>query len=338
MLRSILNRAPEIQLAGETHYFDDLRPRFDGRALSGMSAEEQAVCADYFRSQSIRPYGVRANPEESPLSRDDLLGPAAAVDGPTRDSVDAVFETYCRWHMSQAGARIWGEKTPRHIFRIDDILAAYPEARILCTVRDPRAVVASYRDWEYQGGLRKAEGNADYQAAIAEDQKRKETSYHIVIASMMWRAAARAAFAAQAKHSTDRVRVVRYEDVVGAPADTVRPIAEWLGVGYDDSLLEIPLHNSSTTRFDEKAGPSAAPNRRWHKVLSPQEIAIIQRVAGKALDDAGYAREPVKAGPLDLLAAYASLPGVVVRAARANRSRYTSLPAYVMRRLKAALG
>jgi hypothetical protein len=180
MLRSILNRAPEIQLAGETHFFDDLRPRFADKTLSDLTEAERASCADYFRAQSIRPYGVRANPDESPLSRDDLLGPAAGMD----NSVDSVFETYCRWHLSQGeGASIWGEKTPRHIFRIDDILAAFPEARILCTVRDPRAVVASYRDWKYQGGLRKAEGNADYQAAIAEDHERKKASYHIVIAS-----------------------------------------------------------------------------------------------------------------------------------------------------------
>ncbi|GIT93275.1 hypothetical protein JANAI61_37330 [Jannaschia sp. AI_61] len=333
MVRSILNRAPEIQLAGETHFFDDLRPRFKGRALESLTPEEQARAADYFRAQSVRPYGVRANPDESPLSREDLLAPARSAN----QGVDGVFEAYCRWHMDSAGARIWGEKTPRHIFRIDDILAAYPTARVICTIRDPRAVVASYRDWQYQGGLKKAEGNADYQAAIAEDHQRKKASYHIVIASLMWRAAARAAFAARARHSEDRVRVVRYEDVVARPADTVRPLADWLGVGYDDSLLDIPLHNSSATRFDAASGPSAAPNKRWMSVLSPKEIAIIQQVGGQALTAAGYEREPVKASLMDLVQAYGSVPGTVVRAAQANRSRYTSLPAYMARRLKAAI-
>jgi len=333
MLRSILNRAPEIQTAGETHFFDDLRPRFAGKTLSELSQEERNACADYFRSQSIRPYGVRADPDESPLSREDLLNPAKEIG----NTVDAVFETYCRWHVLQSeGAYIWGEKTPRHIFRIDDILKAFPNARILCTVRDPRAVVASYRDWKYQGGLRKAEGNADYQAAIAEDHERKKASYHIVIASMMWRAAARAAVTAREAHSEDRVRVVRYEDIVDKPEDTIRPIVEWLGIPYDKTLLEIPLHNSSATKFSETAGPSAAPNKRWISVLSPEEIAIIQQVAGKSLDAAGYDREPVKAGPLTLAKAYGSVPSVFMRAARANRSRYSSLPAYVFRRLSAA--
>lgn len=332
MLRSILNRAPQIELAGETHFFDDLRPRFEGRNLSEMTPEEKVVCADYFRSQFTRPYGMRADPEDSPLSRDDLLL-AAAESG---HNVDAIFEAYCRWYLSQSEAYIWGEKTPRHIFRIDDILAAFPSARILCTVRDPRAVVASYRDWKYQGGLHAAKDNEDFQTAIAEDDERKKASYHIVIASMMWRAAARAAITARATHSEDRVRIVRYEDVVDKPAETVRSIVEWLAVPYDDSLLQIPLHNSSATKFNENAGVSAAPNKRWSTVLSKDEIAIIQQIAGTTLDTAGYLREPVKAGPLALAKAYGSVPAVFVRAARANRSRYSSLPAYVARRLKAA--
>lgn len=336
MVRSILNRAPEIQIAGETHFFDDLRPRFVGRSLDDLTPEERASCADYFRSQSLRPYGVRANPEESPLSRDDLLGPAATQYGNT---VDGLFQAYCQWRLKQFDHKdpyIWGEKTPRHIFRIDDILEAFPTARVICTVRDPRAVVASYRDWKYQGGLHTAEGNEDYQAAIAEDHVRKKASYHIIIASMMWRAAARAAVTARNTHSEDRVRIVRYEDAVERPAETVRPIAEWLDIPYDDALLEIPLHNSSATKFSEQAGLSDAPNKRWASVLSEDEIGIIQKVAGTALTDAGYTREPVKAGPVALAKAYGSVPTTVWRAARANRSRYSSLPAYMIRRLKAA--
>lgn len=332
MLRSILNRAPQIELAGETHFFDDLRPRFADKTLSEMTPEEKALCADYFRTQAIRPYGMRANPDESPLSRDELLLAAADIG----NNVDAVFEAYCKWYLSQSEGYVWGEKTPRHIFRIDDILAAFPNARILCAIRDPRAVVASYRDWKYQGGLHAAEHNEDFQKSIAEDDQRKKASYHIVIASMMWRAAARAAITARSTYSEDRVRIIRYEDVVDKPAETVRSIAEWLGVPYHDSLLQIPLHNSSATRFNEAAGVSAAPNKRWSTALSKDEVAIIQQIAGTTLETAGYTREPVKIGPLTLAKAYGSLPAVFVRAARANRSRYSSLPAYVARRLKAA--
>ena len=332
MLRSILNRSPEVTLAGETHFFDDLRPRMQGKSLRGMTGEEREACADYFRAQRVRPYGMRADPEQSDLSREILLTTAEALG----DNVDAVFEAYCRVWAEENHARIWGEKTPRHIFRIDDIFQAFPKARVVCMVRDPRAVVASYRDWEYQGGL-PADGNPDYQAAIAEDYKRKHASYHIVIATLMWRAAANAAFSAQEKHSAERVRIVRYEDVVDAPAETARDVAEWIGIEFDQKMLNVPLHNSSATRFEAAAGVSKAPNQRWQKVLSDSEIGIIQKIARTPMQRAKYEFAPGRASLTALLSAYGTVPLAVIRAARANRSRYSSLPKYMLRRIKAAM-
>ena len=334
MLWSILNRSLESGLAGETHFFDDLRPRYLGKTLRGMTDEEQATCVDYFRRLSIRPYGVRVDPDESPLSRQMLLSQAEA----TGDTVDTIFEVFCRWRLKALGGHIWGEKTPRHVFRIDDILAAYPQARIICTVRDPRAVVASYRDWkEYQGGLKKADNNEEYLKAIAEDYERKKASYNIVIATMMWRAAARAEVFATKKHSANKVRILKYEDLVAAPAETLRGMTNWLGMAYSDDLLDIPLLNSTASRFQEKAGVSDAPNKRWREVLSDNEIAVIQSVCGSSLKDAGYDRLPTILSPLGLAAAYASVPMAVLRAARANQRRYKSLPEYIWRRLKAAI-
>ena len=333
MLRSILNRSPEISLAGETHYFDDLRPRLLGKSLSGMTEQERNACADYFRSQTVRPYGAKGDPEQSKLSRSELLTAAAAIG----DSSDSVFEAFCRLRLRSTEARIWGEKTPRHIFRIDEIMQLYPEARVICMVRDARAVVASYRDWNYQGGL-PSENDAGYQDALLADDQRKHASYHIVIASMMWRAAANAAFSAQARHGTDRVRIVRYEDATDDPDQVVRNLNAWIGVGFDESLLNVPLHNSSTMKFAATAGISKAPQNRWREVLSEKEIGVIQQVAGRALKKAGYEILPVRSGKADLVGAYMTVPAAVVRAARANRSRYDSLGKYVMRRLKAALG
>jgi len=57
MLRSILVKNQSISLVGETHYFDDLRPKFAGRTFEKMSNAEIELCCDYFRAQTSRPYG-----------------------------------------------------------------------------------------------------------------------------------------------------------------------------------------------------------------------------------------------------------------------------------------
>ena len=326
MLRSILMQDSDVSLAGETHYFDDLRQKFRDKQLSQMTPDERNQCADYFRAISERPYGKHGAPEDSRFSRDDLLTDAAAIG----DTTDSVFEAYCKRIASEKGAHIWGEKTPRHVFRIDDIFELYPQAKVVCMMRDPRAVVASYRDWN----LGPKDTNVNDQA----DKERVKKSYNIVLATLMWRAAANAAILAKKRHGEDRVQIVRYEDVVATPEETTRDVVEWLGITYSSELLTVPLHNSSTMATDHGAGISTAPKNRWQKVLSDREIGIIQRVAGPSLAETGFDPLDIKTGALTMVSAYASLPISILRAARANRDRFASLPRYAMRRLRAVMG
>lgn len=325
MMRSILMQDPSVSLAGETHYFDDLRPRYLGKRVSEMSQEDRDRCADYFRAISVRPYGMHGNPEDSWFTREELLSDAAAIG----DDIDSIFEAYCKKFASRSNATIWGEKTPRHVFRIDDILALYPQAQVVCMVRDPRAVVASYRDW------RTGEDNLDTGRQL--DKERVRASYNIVLATLMWRAAANASLQALKTHGGDRVRIVRYESVINEPEQTVRDVAQWLGLDYTEELLAVPLHNSSTMAFDRGAGISKTPQNRWREVLSDREIAVIQKTAGQSLVETGFALEEVRTSALDMPLAYAALPFSVLKAARANRDRFNSLPKYAMRRLKAVL-
>lgn len=325
MMRSILMQDPDVSLAGETHYFDDLRPRYAGQRVSQMSQEDRDKCADYFRSISVRPYGMHGNPEESWFTREELLADAAAIG----DDTDSIFEAYCKKFATRHEATIWGEKTPRHVFRIDDILALYPQAKVICMVRDPRAVVASYRDWRT--------GETDLDTGRQLDKERVRASYNVVLASLMWRAAANASLLARKRHGEDRVRIIRYDNVIDAPEETVRDVVQWLGLDYTDELLAVPLHNSSTMAFDRGAGISKTPQNRWREVLSDREIAVIQKTAGESMVETGFTLEDVRTSPLDVPLAYAALPFSVLKAARANRDRFSSLPQYAMRRLKAVL-
>lgn len=332
MLRSILMQSDIVSLTGETHFFDDLRPRFIGKNLDEMESGDLEKCCDYFRAQTDRPYGKSGNPENSWLSRTELLSAAKK----TGTDVDSLFEAYCKLSASRSGAKVWGEKTPRHIFRINDIVEKFPDARFICMIRDPRAVVASYRDWKYQGSASSIEQDEDYKKVISHEEDRTSKSYHIIISSMMWRAAANAALKTQEKLSSKKVKIVRYEDIIAYPEKTISDICDWLEIEYQPEMLAVPLHNSSAFRFQSSAGISQAPQYRWREVLSQNEIAMVQSSVHGPMTKLGYEIEACKKTLPYTIKAYLTLPVSVWKAARANRSRYSSFSTYVVKRLRAA--
>jgi hypothetical protein len=334
MLRSCLNHHSTIYLASETHYFDDLRNRKGIKGEAALSPAAQNESADYFRALDDRPYGMKGDPDQSPLSRDTLIAASRAYG----QDADAVFEAYCRQIASREDAQIWGEKTPRHVFHIDTIRARFPHARIICMVRDPRAVVASYRDWKNRGGLKRAIDNEDYQNAIREEEQRAKLSYNVIISTLLWKAAAKASVLGRKKHGDAFVKVVRYEDVVSNPEVALKDICAWLGVAYEPGVLDIPMLNSSFSQFSDKAGISSEAAERWKTTLSNREIGIIQSVAGHTLKDAGYGKFDHGTSFLAVWLEWLKLPVAVVRAVLANRDRMGNIFTYTWQRLRAVVG
>jgi hypothetical protein len=333
MLSKMLSRHSAMKIVPEVHFFDDLRPRLRAARIDGLSAAELDAAVDYFRALSHRTYGRRGDPERGWLTRAALLERAEAGGG----GVERLLEAFCQLQVERnhPEAAVWGEKTPRNAFHIDEILAAFPDARVIVMLRDPRACVASYRDWTYQSDGGALESDADYVAAVKADIDRARLSYHIVIAALLWRATANLALEAADRHG-ERVRVLRYEDVVADPAAALAPVCGWIGLDFEPGMLEVPLVNSSYA-FSAQGGVSRLPSERWRGKLTDHEVSVIQKLAARAMERAGYPPEPVRSGPLDLPRAYAGLPLVAARAVAANRSRVANVPAYAWRRLRAAL-
>lgn len=329
LMRSVLNRHPRVFLAGETHYFDDLRLKFEDAAGEVVDGEDRKRCEDYFLSLSHRPYSHGGDPERGSISREDLQ--AAIPSG--REYPDTYFEAFCRILAEREEAEIWGEKTPRHIFRLDDILAKYPDARVIAMVRDPRAVVASYRDWRNQGGF-DLEADPGHGEALVTEERRAKRSYNILIATMLWKSGVVASLAARNRHGNGRVHLVRYESLVDEPRKILEDVSQFVGLEFDPVILDVPVLNSSFSEYSERGGFQKAAATRWKSKLSPSEIAVIQRCAGNALTDAGYVPEQVGGAPLRYAWESMKLPFAAIRAAMANRDRIENLPQYVLRRVR----
>lgn len=327
LVRALLNRHDGVWVSGETHYFDDLRPRLPGGGTAPLEGEARERCERYFLALSHRPFGQDGDPDASAVDADELRTQAARLGG----SGDAYFEALCRIRAERHGRERWGEKTPRHVYRIDELLSAFPDARVVCLLRDPRAVVASHRDWHAAAGRNGTEESREKQA----DRERTRRSYNVVLMSLLWRGVVRASFAALEQHGPERVRIQRFEALADAPEREIRDLCAWLGLEFEPAMLEVPVVNSSYETTGTGVSTEAAG--RWRERLSDRELAVVQSCCRSLMDELGYEPVPVDASALAVAGAWAGAPFAAVRAGVANRRRLGRTTQYLRRRGASAL-
>lgn len=319
--RQLCNNSSDLFLTDETHYFEDLYLRYNHQ--TPLNNAQRKVCEDYFLALAHRPYGHGGDPEAAVLSRDELRRRASSIGATSQ----AYFEAYCQLQAHLAGKARWGEKTPRHIYCIDRLLALYPDAQIICVVRDPRAVVLSYRDW-YRGKTELSD------IKLEQERQRVKASYHIVLATLLWRSATRAALKAQKTWGANHIYLLKYEDLLLSGETTVRALSDWLGLTYSANMLDVPTFNSSFEPTTDSLGLPQTPLQRWREKLSEAEMQTIEYYCGETLSQAGYTPLFRRRITPSIIAKSASLPLALARAALANRKRIANLPKFLWQRLK----
>jgi hypothetical protein len=199
---------------------------------------------------------------------------------------------------SHNGADRWLEKTPAHLFHIDEILRNRPGARVLEMVRDPRAVLASKQARSREAWLGSRERNRAVHAA---------GGYDPLLHSLAWKSAHRQGAMARMRHP-DNVLMLRYEDLVTAPERSLRRVCDFLDLDFDADMLQVRVSNSASGEAGPEAGISAVAVGRWQTQLPESAILVCDRVNRTEICSNGYElhrpRHPT---------AYLALPLIVVR-------------------------
>jgi hypothetical protein len=183
-------------------------------------------------------------------------------------------------HAARLGRPRWGDKSLHTECWTEPILDAYPGARILHMLRDPRDRYASSRTrWKLRrGGI--GAGTAE------------------------WLTSARLA-AAHSPRFPAQYRVVRYEDLAREPAQTVRAICRFVDEPYEPTMLAMEgaprlLDQGGNSSYGRRAPGVIATDSigRYHTVLSDREIAFAQRIAGDEMLRFGYQLDVLPMGPV----------------------------------------
>lgn len=330
LLRSILNLNKSVCIATETHYFDDLRDQIKQPKASELSNAHQEKVENYFLSLAHRPYGLKGDYTKSRIERKDLREMAQQYGG----SADAYFIAFCKLSRQCSEEKIWGEKTPRHLFRIEDILSVFPQSKIICMVRDPRAVCASYRDWKNVANSY-LEKDSEGGEIIKEERKRIKASYHIIAHALLWKASMKKIIAAYNNHGKETILIQRYEDLLNDPEGEIKKITKWIGVEYDEEmLLNAPIINSTFIASKQKGGIVKRATDTWKDKLSKTEIVCVQdAVSSRLLAEMDYQKENYSIWFVRRIIPWISLPFAVVRITLANRGRMANIFKYIKKRL-----
>ncbi len=258
----VLGNHSQVLGLKELHYFGELYDVDTGRAA--VDNDYLIRAAAMLLARQARDSWVDGPTDQELADARDLVESLPAEQHNGADMYAAVVS-----HMAAASGRAWAcEQTPRNIFYAEQLLELYPQARLIFMVRDPRAVLASQKNrWQIRKlGAR----NVPYSEVI-----RIWFNYHPVTMSSLWTRATAAALRLEAH---PRVRLLRFEDLVDEPEQTIRDLCAWLQIDFQTGMLDVPQWGSSNVAHDSEApGVSAAMTDQWKEVLSDGEIRISEQ-------------------------------------------------------------
>lgn len=215
----------------------------------------------------------------------------------------------------RAGRRRWVEKTPAHVFHTDRIVRAIPDAVFVEIIRDPRDVLASKK-------TRLAAAAAPEGLPPGRAMRAQEQSFDPLWDALSWRSAVRAG-AAGARRQPGRWHRLRYEDLVAHGDRVARELLAFLGLAVVPGMLDVP-RGAPADLGQAQVGPGISTTSvgRWSDVLTPAEVALCERAAGREMEALGYRRTyPAVAAPaIAATLARRSLPELAGRLVRRYRT------------------
>jgi hypothetical protein len=257
LLQVMLDSHSEVVMPNETHFYSSFTREIRNVAVTSENLEESVDKMLDF--EHIRPMN---------LDRDEVIRLARAGD----PGWDVIFLAILTAFRQQRGGRRVGEKTPAHYQALWHLYDAFPEARFINLIRDPRAVVDSFMKAPFYRNFGKNPMHAIHSWRMAIDQ-------HQIASS---------------RADSRRYTSVRYEDLVERPREELTRICQFLDLPFEESMLEFHHreHSGFLSGESHKQGtfkPVYTDSTvKWRKSLLPAQVGIIEGILGSRMEALGY--------------------------------------------------
>lgn len=273
LLVALLDSHPELLvMPQDTAYFATVLTKY---GASGRRAQFEYLTKESWTNVLFGNRPKRGNQDYAEFPKKQFLetfertafDPANAK----RDLLVLMMESYADvMGASLDRVKRWVEKTPANRNYVPQIFALFPQAKLLVTMRDPRALLAA-------------------QIALEKTRKTKKFSAYYVVAH--WRTAA--TLARKIRVGEVAGLVVGYEGLALDPSLSMQKVCDYLEVKFDPEIMLNPTKvgrswagNSATgVRFSEI---SAAPVSRWKDELNEHEIGWVEWHCLDLMPEFGY--------------------------------------------------
>lgn len=253
-LRLMLLAHPNLMITRHTKMW----PRYYGRFGHLANEKNFERCLEtMLRAKQIQ----TLHPDPKRIRREFWQGP------PTYAHLFALFHAH---HAEQAGKPRWGDQLGQIETYADAIFAAYPAAKMIHMVRDPRPRTA--------------------ESVATSRYRRAKVGWE----TAAWRRSVHLAVRNNSKYA-DRYQVVYYEDLLSYPEEMMRKVCAFLNESFVPQMLTVE---------GVPGLPQGITTNGTSDLVTNREIALLQSSVSKEMMDHNYLPQPLHLSIKD----YISLP------------------------------
>lgn len=320
MLGRVLGNHPQVHTFGELHFFEQWVDAATVRERTAWSLGRREALLERLLTTAREGLFHKVTPGRYDADIEHVLAAAGANDPVS------VYAAFLGFEARRHGKQVPCEQTPRYLFYTGEILQAFPGARIVNMVRDPRDVMLSQKNkWRRRSfGARNIPRREVLRAWV---------NYHPYTIARLWTAAVRAG---RRFEGHPRFMTMQFEELLSHPDAAVRSLCSFVGISYEPNMLDVPQVGSSAGRDrPERKGINAERSGSWRNGgLTAVELAVCEAVSAEDMRVLGYApaARPV---PFVRRAASMALFGVkAIMALLMNLGRAKNLRETLRRRLR----
>lgn len=258
LTRNILNCSEKVAICDETHFLGHMigkgfRHKF--ARVGDLSTDTGAKkVIDYIYNLRHKNFWrwVQRN-----VAREEFLQRLLESDRTDRALFDLVMAFYAN------GKPIRGEKTPAHIHYVPTLLEWFPNAKIVHTFRDPRAIFVS----------KKKKKSKQENVPLRYHLLRKSESIFEIYLSfnvlITWLRIVQLHHRYQQLYPNNYY-LSKYEDLISDPETCLRKLCDFLAIDFTEAMLQQTVVNSSfVSRQDQVQGFDISAIDRWREHLPP---------------------------------------------------------------------